>query len=175
MALTYRPGDLLIVHDPGIWAWWIRVGAWLRRQPHQWNHVLVVHHVDAAGTLWGIEGRPGGVGWRDLHASGYLTDTRTLSTARLWANATTEQLTLMRDGAQALLGTHYDWPAIIADGLRCVDPIWRLRDQWGPGAPGALVCSSMADYIAEQVGLRNPTADRLCTPADWAQLILRQA
>lgn len=161
------PGDVLVVRDAGFWAWWIRFGERLRGKPHDWNHVVIAHHVDAAGTFWGIEGRPGGVGWRDLRS--YLGAEITL-TNRLQGKSDSQRASICQ-AAEALLGVRYDWPAIVMDGLRMIDPLWQMRDVWGPGVPGQIVCSSLADYIYERVGLVTPATDRWCTPGDWAELI----
>lgn len=176
MTLAVAPGDVLVVRDPGnFWAWWIRLGEKLKGYGSTWNHVVIAHHIDKAGTWWGIEGRPnGGIGWRDLHRSGYLTDPATLSNAG--QPRTEPQRDLIVDAAEALLHNGqpigYDWSAIVVDGLQMVDPLYRMRDQWGPGVPTHVVCSSMADWVYEHLGLANPVADRYCTPADWAEFIL---
>lgn len=74
-------GDVVCTRNPGT-GWSARIrrfGAALRDQPNTVDHTVVVHRRDAAGTLWGIEGRPGGVGevdmrngmvWRVLNAYG---------------------------------------------------------------------------------------------------------
>lgn len=180
MAATVPPGTVLVVRDSGIWAWWIRLGEWLKHQPSRWNHVAVYTHTDEAGTPWGVEGRPdGGVGQRDL--TRYLHDPATLHNAAQLAGTTGEQRALICAGAAALLpskGQHirYDWPAIVRDGLSMVDPLYRpeYRDAWGPGVPTQVVCSSMADWLYEHVGLATPDADRYCTPGDWARFIQRR-
>jgi hypothetical protein len=172
LRATVQPGDVLVVHDHhSMPAWWIRLGERIAGRPSTWNHVVIAHHVDPAGTFWGIEGRPGGVGWKDLAT--YLADPLTITTHDLWIRAgiTQDQRRLLCQGAEALLGVPYDWPEIVHDGLAMVDPLYHQRDQWGPGVPGHVVCSSMADYLAEQIRLPNPQPDQACTPADWAQLI----
>jgi len=61
------PGDLLLTRSKtGVFGRLIRVGAALRDEPNLINHVVIVDHQDRQGTWWGIEGRPGGVGWVDL-------------------------------------------------------------------------------------------------------------
>lgn len=177
MVATVLPGDVLVVHDPhSVPAWWIRFGEWVAGKPANWNHVLIAHHIDAADTYWGIEGRPGdGVGWRDM--ASYLTDPRTLTNAA--QPKTADQRGLIKDAAEALLpapghAARYDWPAIVVDGLEMVDPLYRMRDKWGPGVPTQVVCSSMADWVYEHCGLATPAADRFCTPADWAAFIQRK-
>ena len=65
-----RPGDLLATRGDGWASTMIRLGAAFRDHPNTINHIAIVHHTDDAGTLWCIEGRPGGVGWKD--ATAYL-------------------------------------------------------------------------------------------------------
>lgn len=58
-------GDLLFTRSSGWAARMVRLGEALRDEPNLDNHVAVVHHQDAAGVWWAIEGRPGGVGYAD--------------------------------------------------------------------------------------------------------------
>src|SRR6476469_2678682 len=104
--VEYKPGDVLVVHDGGFWAWVIRLGPWLRNklygtnEPTKWNHVLIVMPPDAKGNAWAIGGLPGGVVWRDLEASGYLTSPLTLSNAE--QNKTEEQRAAICEVMQAM-------------------------------------------------------------------------
>jgi len=173
------PGDVVLVRTGGrswrtrLAGWAIRLGAGLADQPNAWNHVIIAWKVDPAGVLWGIEGRPGGVGEVDLRP--WLADRWTISNAD--QPKTDEQRQQICDGAMGLLGVPYDWAAIAVDAARAIDPLWRRDDgrPWPAGeAPGRLVCSSLADWLAERVGLAAPAPDRWCTPADWAQFILRR-
>ena len=176
--VEYKPGDVLVVHDGGFWAWVIRLGPWLRNklygtnEPTKWNHVLIVMPPDAKGNAWAIEGRPGGVGWRDLEASGYLTSPLTLSNAE--QNKTEEQRAAICEVMQAMADrkTGYDWSAIASDIARVLTPLWGMRNKWGKGVPGHVVCSSAADLAYERVGLDSPKPDRYCTPWDWATFIV---
>lgn len=176
-----RPGDVLLVRNLST-AWLaritrlgIRIGAWLTGRPTQWTHAIVAHHVDAAGTYWGIEGRPGGVGWVDL--APHLADKVTLTNAR--QPKSDAQRDLVCGAALVLLVDHtaYDWAAIGIEAeiaiaaARHVDPLWKPGSEWGPGIPGAVICSALADWAYEQAGLETPDADRYCTPGDWATLI----
>lgn len=166
-----QPGDALVVHDPGLWAEIIRIGGFIEGQPHKWNHLAVFHHVDPVGTFWGIEGRPGGVGWRDVGA--YLDDPLTLT--NIEQHKTPEQRAGINVSMEAMASAHtdYDWPAIARDTLIAINPIWgMLSDNWGPGVPGHVVCSSAYDYAAEHMGLVTPSRDRFCAPWDWAKLIM---
>jgi hypothetical protein len=161
-----KPGDALVVHDPGFWAEVIRLGGVIEGQPHHWNHLTVFDHVDAAGTYQFIQGQPGGVSWYD--GGHYLDDPMTLCNVE--QPKTDEQRSGILACMRAMVSAHtpYDWPAIAADCLIAVDPLWHARDQWGPGIPGHVVCSSSYDYAAEHVGLATPARDRFCAPWDFA-------
>lgn len=159
-----EPGDLVVV-DAGksFLMRWIQRGS-----RSEFSHVLVAHHIDDQGTFWGLEGRPGGVGWvrLDVYAG------RGLSNAGQAKSA--EQRRVVCEQAVALLGTPYDWRAYGPITVNELTLLWR-RDRYGPQwrkgqAPEVVVCSSFVDYLYELVGLRSPEADRWCTPADWARL-----
>ena len=182
MTEVVRPGDVLVVHDPGFWAWIIRLGPWLHNlvygtgQPTKWNHVVIVMPDDARGNRWGIEGRPGGVGWVDLEARGYLTSKLTLSNAA--QPKTDKQRADICAVMELLVARHtgYDWPAIAVDVVRELNPLWALPDTWGTtGTPAHVVCSSAADLAYDRVGLASPRPDRFCTPWDWAMFDIEQA
>jgi hypothetical protein len=173
-----QPGDLLVTRDRRIWAWLIRLGAALGDQPNTWNHVIIASHTDAAGTFWGIEARPGGVGWVDL--APWLASRWTIHNAD--QPKTAEQRVQIVAAASGLLGTPYDWQAIAADAMHAIggSRLWRMRDWDGkPGVPAHVVCSSLATWIYMHVGLPEPVPPsqrarwRWTTPADWAAFILR--
>jgi hypothetical protein len=161
-----QPGDVLAVRTPPtVFGLLIRFGAWLARKPNTVDHVAIVHHRDAAGILWAIEGRPGGVGWVDLA----VYDNRWLvsNAAQPKTDGQREQIC---DAAVSLLGTGYDWTAIAADAAAVldVDGLWRVRD-YGDKAPGHVVCSSLAAWVYRKVGLAEPCGPAVtCTPGDWA-------
>ena len=67
-GVSLQPGDVILVRTGGLAATMIRFGAALRGAPNLNNHVAVAHHLDAHGTLWCVEGSPGGAGWRDARA-----------------------------------------------------------------------------------------------------------
>jgi len=163
MAVT--PGDLLVTRSKGTGSFLIRLGAALRDRPNLVNHVAVVHHMDANGVTWCIEGRPGGVGWRD--ARDYLKAPYTVTNASQPKSA--EQRATVVEGAAALLGTPYDWAAICQDaaGAFGLDDVWQLR--WGRAGtvPGHVVCSSLAAWLYSKAELECPPGDREVTPADW--------
>ena len=166
--LAVQPGDVLVTrHEHNNAARLIRLGAALEDKPDSWNHVIIAHHVDKAGTFWGVEGRAGGVGWVDM--AGPLADRWTI--ANYLQPKDGKQRGDVCAAASAMLGVKYDWVAIAVDAQQAIAPLWHQRDEWGPGVPGHVVCSSLADWCYEHVGLPSPKADRYCTPADWAAWI----
>jgi hypothetical protein len=165
------PGDVLAVRSSGRPAWWIRIGAALRDTPNLSNHIAVAHHTDNAGTLWGIEGRPGGVGWVDCGI--YLRSPYTIT------NAAQPKTSIERRSVcttmEGLLGTAYDWQAIAADAAADLGinlPGW--NPTWHGTVPAHVVCSSAAAYAYAQAGLPRPNGDRLVQPADWDTFIIGQ-
>lgn len=172
-SITAEPGDVLAVRSTGWAARLIRFGAALRDQPNLSNHVAVVHHKDAQGTLWCIEGRPGGVGWRD--ARDYLSSSQTLT------NSAQPKTQAQRDAVcatmLAMIGTAYDWQAIVADAGDAfgLDIAW-LPDFRTGQVPAHVVCSSLAAYAYSENGLAHPAGPhRAAEPADWDSFILTQA
>lgn len=128
------------------------------------NHVVVVHHRDAAGVLWGIEARPGGVGWVDM----------TRYAASSWSVSNAEQPKSDAQRAavctviEGMLGTPYDWVGIALDAAVAVgvQDLW-VSTEWGPERPAQVVCSALADWGYEAVDLASPAPDRTCQPTDW--------
>lgn len=173
IATTVQPGDVLLVRGGGRLGRWIRFGAALRDQSDTWNHVIIATHADNTGTRWGIEARPGGVGWTTL--VDIVNDRSTIS--NVVQPKTDEQRTAVVDVARGLLGTPYDWAGIIADAMAAINAprLWALRRSFGTAPPAHVVCSSLASWVYEHVGLAHPPVDdRTSTPADWADWILRQ-
>jgi hypothetical protein len=171
MAALVQPGDVLAIHTSGWQGWWIRFGSALRDQPNLSSHIAVVHHTDAKGTVWCIEGRPGGAGWRD--ATAYLKSPLLLTNAAQPKTAT--QRTQVTRTMEALIGTHYDWAAIEADAA--TDLGWHLPG-WDPDwhgiVPVHVACSSLAAYGYAKADLARPAGQRGCQPSDWASFILRR-
>ncbi|HEY6021619.1 MAG TPA: hypothetical protein VIY48_17650 [Candidatus Paceibacterota bacterium] len=167
-----KPGDVLAVNTGNNWAAsLIRLGQRLQGKPSFDNHVVAVHHRDPGGRLWGIEGRPGGVGWVDIAQ---------YDNKFLVSNAaqpkTDEQRNEICAYAAAMLGTQYDWTAIIKDTLSTfhLDAIWMAKD-FGPQAPAHVVCSSVYAWIYKKVGLEEPpTTDRWTEPADWVKFFIEK-
>lgn len=167
-------GDIVCTRNPKGWpAFFIRLGAALRDRPNTINHVIIVHHRDKAGTLWGIEGRPGGVGWVDMR--------RALKSPYTISNADQPKGPVQRSDiarfSEALLGTPYDWGGIVKDGMEAIhaDALWRSKE-WGDTPPAHVVCSSFADWVYDRTGLPSPGLrfDRSVTPGDWAQFIIER-
>jgi hypothetical protein len=163
-----QPGDILVTRTPGAWpAAMIRLGSALLDKPNLSNHVAVVHHWDDSGTLWVIEGRPGGVGWRN--ASDYLSSRWTLSNVA--QPKTDAQRKVITDGAVAILGMPYDWAAIIGDGLDDLH-------LWSPvhgQVQGHAVCSAVAALLYDKAALGRPAGDeRKVQPAAWDEWIITQ-
>jgi hypothetical protein len=167
-----KPGDVVIV-EMGIWI--IRALIWIqalltgKAKYRQSGHVIVVTHRDEQSRLWGIEGRPGGIGWANL-------DKRNGK----WGLANVDQ---PKDAAQRskivetmkdLLGTKYDYGAYVQIALNTVGINTNWTDFRGNDVPSHFICSAIADYVYEDVGLANPggmTITRLTTPAEWAQFM----
>ena len=165
---SIRPGDVLAVRTGGLAGTMIRLGAALRNAPNLSSHIAVAHHVDAHGTLWCVEGRPGGAGWRDARA--YTGSPWTL------ANAGQPKTDLQRAAVckvmAALVGSPYDWQAIAADAAADLhlDSAW--LPAWDGAVPGHVVCSSLAVYAYGKAGLPCPAGGRQVQPSAWDEWIL---
>ena len=165
-----EPGDIVCTRNPkGFTARMIRLGAALLDRPNTVNHVIVVSHRDPAGTLWGIEGRPGGVGYVDMKNA--VRSPYTLNNGK--QAKTEEQRQMVVHVAKGLIGTPYDWQGIIADGMKAIHAQELWCSSWKGQVPAQVVCSSLADWVYDKVGLESPGAvfDRTVTPGDWADLI----
>jgi hypothetical protein len=165
-----QPGDVLAVRGSGVTGELIRLGEALEGEPDIEAHVAVIHHVTGK-TTWCIEGRPGGVGWRD--ARDYLKSGWTVSNAA--QPKTPEQRKFACAAVLAALGTPYDWSAIAkdaADALRLGDLF--ASEQWGPRVPGHVVCSSLAAWGYMRAGLAYPRQHVMAevTPGDWTEFIM---
>lgn len=167
-----KPGDVLTTRSGGAWAWLIRVGAALRDHPNISNHVAVAHHTDGKGTLWCIEGRPSGAGWRD--ATAYTRSRWTL--ANTAQPKTAAQRAAVCEVMLGLIGTDYDWQAIMVDAAAAFGikvPGWEIA--WdSKQVPGHVVCSSLASYGYAKARLTCPAGARSVTPGDWDEFILAE-
>lgn len=164
-----KPGDVLAVRGTSWEAEAIRVGEELSGKPGLNNHVAIMHHWQG-DVPWGLEGKPGGVGWRDLRS--YAADPYTLDNCAQ-PGRTDAARQRVAGRAQAMLATAYDWRSIADDTLRA----FRMPDLWASDwhglAPGSTVCSSFAAWLYEQEGWPRPDCpDRDTEPADWTEFIL---
>jgi hypothetical protein len=165
-----QPGDILAVRGGGTTGKLIRLGAALRGQPNLNAHIALMHHTDTHGTHWLLEGRPGGVGWRD--ATDYLKSPWTITNPG--QPKTDAQRAAVCKTTEAMIGTAYDWEAIAADaaGAFGLDHVW--EPGWNGQVPGHVVCSSLAAYAYTKAGLGRPSQaldGRGVTPADWTTFI----
>lgn len=168
------PGDVLAVRSPGFATRLIRAGAGLKElvtgtaEPNLDNHIAVVHHTDPHGVLWVIEGRPGGVGWRQ--ANDYLASPWTVHNAKQPKSAVQRQV--ICDTMHTLLGTPYDWEAIVADAGEAFGLAHAWEPSWHGRVPGHVDCSSLAAYSYSRTTLARPAGSREVTPADWVAFII---
>jgi hypothetical protein len=175
---TLGVGDVLVTGNPNpsLVARILRIGDRLHGGSGLGEHVIVAHHRDDAGTWWGIEGRPGGVGWRDL--------TQVVTWPRVWANTaqprTAEQRYLIAVACERMLDVAYDWTAITADARQAFN-LWHVfcSKEWEDGeVPAQMVCSAFADWAYEEVFLPNPGGTkrtRYTLPGDWHRFITTSA
>lgn len=166
-----EPGDVLCTRNPKGWqAFMIRLGAAFGDDPNTVNHVIVAHHRDQAGRFWGIEARPGGVGWIDLKRCTGLKHPYTI--ANHAQPKSEQQRVAICNAAEGLLGTPYSWADIAKDAMEAISAqdIWKSHSE---EAPAQIVCSALADWVYDHVGLASPGAryDRTVTPGDWARWI----
>lgn len=163
-------GDVIVVQGASATSKLIEAGEVAAGLP-PYSHVAGFDHWDANGTPWGLEGRPGGVGWADV--SRYLADPRTLTNA---AQAkTADQRSVLCKLNQAMIGTAYAWvTGILADAYRDLGggQLWK-PDPVAKVVPGHVVCSSYYAYTYARIGLASPRPQDWATtePGDWALFI----
>lgn len=170
------PGDVWVVRTRGFTARLIRLGTALRYlfssknpQGDLDNHVVVVIH-ETDGVWWGIEGRPGGVGWADLTI--YINEPATIT------NADQPKTDAQRAAIIALvpqvLGKQYDWDAIMEAAAQDLHlPVmFAPPDRWDATVPGHVICSSLADWMYVHLGLAAPGQGRHTQPSDWTEFDL---
>lgn len=163
-----RPGDILLTSNIKGVSFWIKLGALLKGHSAAHNHVVVVSHVDDAGTYWGIEARSGGVGWVDL--AQYLDSPRTVSNAGLDPNRTIEDRQKVVEIVKGMLGTKYDWSGIVELAMRAInaDYLWKAKDFGADEVPAHVVCSALAAWAYAHVDWRRPPGNpRFVTPGEW--------
>jgi hypothetical protein len=171
MTEGVQPGDVLAVHTASFTSGAIRLGAALIDEETAANHIAVLDHQDAKGTWWCIEGRPGGVGWRD--ATGYLGSVFTITNRN--QPKTPVQRTAITLAMRSLLGVGYDWEAIFQDGVRDLHIPDPWAEKWKGEVAGHVVCSSAATigyYRAAPLEYPKNVAQPLVQPADWVQFIV---
>jgi hypothetical protein len=171
-----QPGDVLAVPGGGTPGWLIGIGEAIAGKPSLAEHVVIVTHQDQKGRWMGIEGRPGGVGPRDI--TPYLTDTRARSNYLQARRNDHGQLSTFLLGCAKSLGIQYDWLGIAEDLSNVVAPdlsgaidaLWRWPSDKNL-LPGHVVCSSLAAmlYDLPAVGWQHPDLgkERTCLPVDW--------
>jgi hypothetical protein len=168
-----QPGDIIIIKQGGRLA---RAAIWLQNTlKHNtakyslYGHVIVATGKDPEGRLWGIEARPGGIGYRRLEPLN-----STYGMVNTGQPVTAEARTALVAAIIALLGKPYDYEAYLLFVLKAVgiDPTWTYEFD-GKDVPPHFICSAVAAYIYRDAGLGYPKVDgvRLCTPADWAEFI----
>lgn len=164
LQAVLRPGDVLAVRGNSWEAQLIRVGEELTGKPGLDNHIAVMHHWDG-GIPWGLEGKPGGVGWRDLRD--YARDPYTVNNCAQPGRTDAVRAQLAAE-AQHMLGTAYDWEAIADDTLRAFHMNDLFSKTIDGSVPGHVVCSSYAAFLYKTYGWDCPQVpDRDCEPADW--------
>jgi len=133
------PGDVLAVRTSiSLMEKAVNIGGVLTGETGLDNHVVVVHHT-TDGVPWGVEGKPGGVGWADLRR--YIRDPHTVGNAE--QPKTPLQRATITELATTMLGTPYDWAAIADDALTALNLPALFAEDWdGHGAPGHVVCST---------------------------------
>ncbi len=163
-------GDVIVVQGTSLPAKVIEAGEVAAGLP-PYSHVACFDHFDANGTPWGLEGRPGGVGWADV--SRYLADPRTL--ANCAQPKTPAQRAELCQLNEAMRGTPYAWvTGILADAYRDLggDALWK-PDPVTKVVPCHVVCSSYLAYTYARIGLASPRPQDWATtePGDWALFI----
>lgn len=169
---TLKPGDVVIV-EMGIWI--IRVLIWIQAlfsgdfKYRQSGHVIVVSHVDDAGRLWGIEGRPGGIGWADM-----TKRNGSWGLSNVEQPKTDDQRLVIVSTMKQLLGAKYDYEAYLDIALATLGITNTWKDYEGQDVPIQFICSAVADWVYEKVGLDSPGNEnitRYTTPAQWGRFI----
>jgi len=169
LKTTLSPADILCTRSASLPGELIRIGEELSGKVGMDNHVAVMHHWDG-DVPWGLEGRPGGVGWRDLRP--YIASPYTINNC-LQPDRTPGQRMKVAARAQAMLATAYDWMSIADDALRAFGMADLWAKDWHGQAPGHVVCSSLAAYLYEAEGWARPeVAGRDTEPGDWAEFCL---
>ena len=173
-------GDVWTVRTNGLAARLIRLGASIRylfsgNNPDADldNHVVIVIK-QTDGVWWGIEGRPGGVGWADL--TRYINDPATVTNFE--QPKTAAQRAAIVALVPQILGTPYDWDAIFqaaADDLHLPELFNSDPSKWGTTVPGHVICSALAAWMYDHLGMAAPTECRDTQPSDWTAFDLARS
>lgn len=167
-----KPGDVVVT---GMGVWIIRVLIWIQAvltgnaKYRKGGHIIVVTHTDSEGRLWGIEGRPGGIGWAQLDKRNGSWGMSNVDQPK-----TDDQRAKIVNVMKELLGSKYDYGAYVAIALNTIGINTNWTDFKGDDVPVHFICSAIADYVYEDVGLENPGGlkiTRFTTPAEWAAFI----
>jgi hypothetical protein len=170
-----QPGDVLVVRDRSLIGRLLRRGAGFSDSVNGWNHVVVASHRDASGTFWGVEAKPSRVG--EVVIDHRVADRWSLAN---WDQPkTVAQRDRIVEVCRGLLDTPYDWSGIVRDAMNAIHAptLWGMKG-WGPddGVPTHVVCSSLATYAYQRVGVPAPGGGegggRWATPWDWASWII---
>lgn len=167
-----KPGDILVVADKKWPSFFIKLGALLKGDSALHNHVAVISHRDDAGTLWAVEGRPSGTGWVD--ASIYLKAPFTKTNAGLDRNRTDAERAQVVAIVQGMVGTKYDWSAIVELGMDAIGAgeLWRAKEYGDAEVPAHTICSALAAWAYKRVGWKRPDEKaRFTTPGEWYDFI----
>lgn len=169
---TLKPGDIVVVKI-SIWGlkWLVGLqtllsGNWKYRKA---GHVIVVHHRDSEGRLWGVESQALGIGWVNMEKHNGNWGVSNSEQPR-----TEEVNDKVIKMAEQLLGKPYDYLAYLDFAMNALGINQSWKDFQGNDVPVALICSAVADYIYESEGLPNPGGleiTRYTTPALWAKFI----
>ena len=163
-------GDIIVIQGTSLTSKLIEAGEVIAGLP-PYSHVAGFDHFDSNGTPWGLEGKPGGVGWADL--TRYLADPRTLT--NFAQPKTPEQRAHLCDLNKSMIGTEYAWvTGILADTYRDLGgpDLWKPDPATGV-VPCHVVCSSYYAYTYARIGLASPRPQDWATtePGDWAKFI----
>lgn len=161
-----HPGDVFAVRTNGTDQDVIEFGEGLQGKVNTDDHVAGFIYWDG-DIPWGLEGRPGGVGWVDMRK--YIGKPFTFNNC-LQPNRMDPQRILISEGAKAMIGTKYDWAMIGGSALAALH-VKLFHLSWPHGmVPGEVVCSSYWAYLYSTANWAHPSTndERECAPADWA-------
>lgn len=151
-----QSGDVLLIRSHGIFADVVRSSLALARYPDTSNCFAVIDHSFPHGPVWALEGRPGGLGWRNaddyFHGFGHryvLTN---------WQQTKKpEQRKIIVNEMRKLLS-------------------YPLESSFTQTTDCNVVASTLAAKAYNAAGLACPYIDEttIVTPADWDTFILQR-